>query len=185
MLLVAAGGFPIAPNTNLKMSSAANVYTPPQVISGSAVPADVLNYLNGEDLLSKTQALRLSTVDPDGWPKAALLSAGEVVAISDRRLRLAVFANSGTAANLELDGRLTLSMVLNGGMCSLRLRARKCGEGMPELSLAFFETEIERVRTHVAAYADITGGLTFALHDPPAVLDRWQRQIAALRAIPS
>ena len=66
------------------MSSPANVYTPPQVVSGIDVPAGVLNYLNGEDLLSKTQALRLSTVDPDGWPKAALLSAGDVLALSDR-----------------------------------------------------------------------------------------------------
>jgi hypothetical protein len=185
MLLLAVAGVPIvALNQDSKMSSAAKVYTSPQVISGSDLPAEVLNYLNGEDLLSKTQALRLSTVDPDGWPKAALLSAGDVLAISNRRLRLAVFANSGTAANLERDGRLTISLALNGGMCSLRLRARKCGEGMAELSLAFFEAEVERVRTHLAAYADVTEGLTFALHDPPAVLDRWQRQIAALRTIP-
>jgi hypothetical protein len=169
----------------LKMSIPTNVYTPPQVVSGIDVPAGVLNYLNGEDLLSKTQALRLSTVDPDGWPKAALLSAGDVLALSDRRLRLAIFAKSGTAANLERDGRLTLSMALDGGMCSLRLHARRCDQGMPELSLAFFEAEIERVRMHVAAYADVTAGLTFALHDPPAVMDRWQRQIAALRAVSS
>jgi hypothetical protein len=167
------------------MSSATNVYTPPQVVSGLDVPAGVLNYLNGEDLLSKTQALRLTTIDPDGWPKAALLSAGDMLVVPNRRLRFAVFANSGTAANLERDGRLALSMALDGGMCSLRLRARKCGQGMPEFSLAFFEAEVERVRIHVAAYADVTGGLTFALHDPPAVLDRWQRQIAALRAVSS
>jgi hypothetical protein len=28
----------------------------------------------------------------------------------------------------------------------------------------------------------VTGGVTFSLHDPQAVLPRWQRQIAALRA---
>jgi hypothetical protein len=57
-----------------KMSNADNVYTPPSVISGNDIPAGVLNYLNGEDLLSKTQALRLTTVDADGWPKAARCS---------------------------------------------------------------------------------------------------------------
>jgi hypothetical protein len=35
-------------------------------------------------------------------------------------------------------------------MCSLRLLARKCSQGMPELSLAFFEAEIKRARVHVA-----------------------------------
>jgi hypothetical protein len=54
---------------------------------------------------------------------------------------------------------------------------------MPELSLAFFEAEIERVRLHKASYADVTGGFSFALHEPTAVLERWNREIAALRAI--
>jgi hypothetical protein len=36
---------------------------------------------------------------------------------------------------------------------------------------------------HVAPYADVTSGISFALHEPSAVLDRWQRQIAALRAL--
>jgi hypothetical protein len=165
------------------MSTAEKVYAPPQVLSANDIPTGVLNYLNGEDLLSKTQALRFSTIDPDGWPKAALLSAGDVVALPNGRIRFAIFAGSGTAANLARDGRLTLSMALDGGMCSLRMRARKCGQGMPELSLAFFEAEVERVRVHVAPYADVTGGISFALHEPAVVLERWNREIAALRAV--
>jgi hypothetical protein len=47
--------------------------------------------------------------------------------------------------------------------------------------LAFFEAEVEAVRQHIAPYADVTGGVTFALHDPQAALPRWQRQVAALR----
>jgi hypothetical protein len=164
------------------MSTAEKVYAPPRVLSANEIPAGVLNYLNGEDLLSKTQALRLSTVDADGWPKAALLSAGDVLALPNGRIRLAIFANSGTAANLERDGRLILGMALDGGMCSLRMRARKCSQGMPELSLAFFEAEVERVRMHVAPYADVTSGISFTLHEPAAVLERWNREIAALLA---
>jgi hypothetical protein len=68
------------------MSDAENMYAPPRVLSANDIPTGVLNYLNGENLLSKTQALRLSTVDPDGWPKAALLSAGDV--LQPRRWRL-------------------------------------------------------------------------------------------------
>jgi len=164
------------------MSTAENVYAPPRVLSANDIPAGVLNYLNGEDLLSKTQALRLTTVDPDGWPKAALLSPGDVLALPNGRLRFAIFAGSGTAANLARDGRVTLSMALDRGMCSLRMRARKCSQGMPELSLAIFEAEVERVRVHVAPYADVSSGISFSLHETSAVLARWQREIAALRA---
>jgi hypothetical protein len=84
---------------------------------------------------------------------------------------------------LVRDGRLTLSMSLDEGMCELRMRARKCGQGPQELPLAFLEAEVERVRMHVAAYADVTSGISFALHEPSAVLARWQRQLAALRAL--
>jgi Pyridoxamine 5'-phosphate oxidase len=109
----------------------------------------VLSFLNGEELLSKTQALRLSTVDAEGWPHAALLSAGDTLALPNGRIRFAIFANSGTAANLVRDGRLTLSLSLDGGMCELRLRARTCGQGSTqEVPLAFFEAEVERVRMH-------------------------------------
>jgi len=40
---------------------------------------------------------------------------------------------------------------------------------------------VETVRIHKAPYAAITSGITFALHEPEAVLARWQRQISALR----
>jgi hypothetical protein len=165
------------------MSNIGHVYTPPRMIPADEIPAGVLSFLNGEDLLSKTQALRLSTVDAEGWPKAALLSAGDVLALPNGRLRFAIFPNSGTAANLVRDGRLTLSMSLDGGMCELRMRARKCGQGTQEVPLAFFEAEVEQVRGHLAPYADVTSGVSFAVREPAAVLDRWQRQIAALRAI--
>jgi hypothetical protein len=165
------------------MSNAEHVYTPPRMISANDIPAGVLSFLNGEDLLSKTQALRLSTVDPEGWPHAALLSAGDVLALPNGRIRFAIFPHSGTAANLIRDGRLTLSMSLEGGMCELRMRARKCDQGPQEVPLAFFEAEVERVRMHVAPYADVTSGISFALHEPSAVLARWRRQIAALRAL--
>jgi hypothetical protein len=166
------------------MSNTEHVYTPPRTLPPNEIPAGVLNYLNGEDLLLKTQALRLSTVDADGWPKAALLSAGDVLALPNGRLRFAIFANSGTAANLARDGRLTLSMALDGGMYSLRLRVRKCGQGSTkEVPLALFEAEVERGRMHVASYADVTCGISFSLHEPAAALNRWRQQIAALRAV--
>jgi hypothetical protein len=165
------------------MNQTEHVYTPPRTMPANEIPAGVLSFLNGEDLLSKTQALRLSTVDADGWPQAALLSSGDVLALPDGRLRFAIFPNSGTATNLVRDGRLTLSMALDGGMCELRLRARPCGQGTQEVPLAFFEARVEIVRLHVAPYADVTCGISFRLHEPSTVLDRWQRQIAALRAL--
>lgn len=164
------------------MSEVEHVYTPPHTATAIAVPAEVARYLDGTDLLAKTQALRLSTVDPAGWPHAALLSAGDMLVLSSERIRFALFPQSTTVANLMRDGRITITLALDGGMCEMRLRARPLAHSSPDVPLAFFEATVETTRVHVAPYAAVVSGITFELHDPQAVLPRWQQQIAALRA---
>lgn len=146
------------------------------------IPAGVGRYLDGTDLLNKTQALRLSTVASDGWPHAALLSAGDMVIMPSGHIRFALFPKSTVTSNLDREGRLTIALSLDGGVCELRLRSRRLANSAADVPLVFFEAEVESVRQHVAPYAAVTGGVEFSLHDPQAVLPRWQRQIAALRA---
>jgi hypothetical protein len=150
--------------------------------TSSKIPDGVARYLDGADLLSKTQALRLSTVGSDGWPHAALLSAGDMVIVPSGHIRFVVFPQSTMTSNLEREDRLTIALSLEGGICEMRLRCRRLAHSSPDVPLAFFEAEVETVRQHVAPYATVTSGVTFALHDPQAVLPRWQRQIVALRA---
>jgi hypothetical protein len=164
------------------MHEADHAHVPPHTTSVKTVPAEIARYLDGADLLAKSQALRLSTIDGAGWPHAALLSAGDVVAMPSGRIRFALFPQSVTTANLTRDGRLTLSLSRDGGMCELKLRAHRLQRSAPDVPLVFFEAEVETVRHHKAPYAAVTQGITFSLHDPHAVLPRWTRQIAALRA---
>jgi hypothetical protein len=162
------------------MKEAEHSYTAP--VTSSEIPDEVTRYLDGTDLLAKTQALRLSTAGSDGWPHAALLSAGDMVMMPSGRIRFAIFPQSTVTSHLEREGRLTITLSLDGGICEMKLRCRRLAHSSAEVPLAFFEAEVESVRQHVAPYANVTGGVTFALHDPTAVLPRWQRQIAALRA---
>jgi hypothetical protein len=162
------------------MREADHKYTLPAV-SSRTLPAAVAHYLDGANLLEKTQALRLSTIDAEGWPHAALLSAGDMLAIPSGHIRFVLFPQSGTVANLARDGRFTLTLSLDGGMSELRMHARRLNHSSKEVPLAFFEAEIEAVRRHVAFYAAVASGLTFSLHEPDAVLPRWKRQIEALR----
>lgn len=164
----------------------AHSYVAPRTSATPAVPDAVARYLDGTDLLAKTQAVRLSTVAEGGWPAASLLSAGDMLVVPPGRIRFLLFPESTTTANLVRDDRLTLALALDGGICELRLRTRRLpaplDEDGPHVPLAFFEAVVETTRVHVAPYAAVTGGITFALHDPEAVLPRWERQIAALRA---
>jgi hypothetical protein len=163
-----------------------NIYQPPREVPLVEIPGPIADFLGGEGLEAKTSlALRLSTVGADGWPHDALLSAGDVLALPGGRIRLAIHPGSGTAANLARDGRLTLTMPVNRGLCELRMKATKLGEGTAEVPLAFLEARLRTTRHHEEPYADITSGVTVRLHDPDAVLARWRRQTAALRDLPA
>ncbi len=163
------------------MSDTAHTYIPPDTASTTALPAQVAGYLDGTNLLAKTQALRISTVDAEGWPHAALLSAGDMLAMPSGRIRFVVFAKSTTTSNLMRDRRVTITLSLDGGMCELRMRCNRLSHSSLDAPLAFFEAELVEVRMHKAPYATVSGGVTFALHEPQSVLQRWQKQVDALR----
>jgi Pyridoxamine 5''-phosphate oxidase. len=163
------------------MSDTAHTYIRPDTASTTALPAQVAGYLDGANLLAKTQALRISTVDAEGWPHASLLSVGDMLAMPSGRIRFIVFAQSTTTSNLMRDSRATITLSLDGGMCELRMRCHRLAHSSPDASLAFFEAELVEVRIHKAPYATVSGGVTFVLHEPQSVLQRWQKQVDAMR----
>lgn len=160
---------------------AAHTYAGPTRTASAQLPAPLVHYLDGTDLLTKTQALRLSTVDEEGWPHAALLSAGDALALPSGTLRFVLFPQSTTTKNLERDRRVTVTLSVDGAMCELRMRCRRLDHSATEVPLALFEATLVETRVHEAPYAAVSGGVTFALHEPDAVLPRWQRQIELLR----
>jgi hypothetical protein len=163
------------------MSDADHTYIRPETASTTALPAQVAGYLDGTNLLAKPQALRISTVDAEGWPHASLLSAGDMLAMPSGRIRFVVFDRSTTTANLMRDGRVTITLSLDGGMCELRMRCHRLTHSSPDAPLAFFEAELVELRMHKAPYATVSGGVSFVLHEPQSVLRRWQKQIDAMR----
>lgn len=166
------------------MSEANHVYVPPKPIDANKIPNEVFSFLNGENLPFKSgAAIRLSTVDKEGWPHASLLSVGEVLALPDGRIRFAIFPKSTTTENLLRDGRLTLTVPFEKGMCEMRMRAQQINREVEGVPLTFFEARIESIRQHVATYADVLSGVTFCLHDPQTVFARWDKQIAALHSL--
>jgi hypothetical protein len=158
-------------------------YVRPQEQQIDSLPHEIIHYLDGKDLLAKTQALRISTVDAQGWPHAALLSAGDMLAMPPTRLRFAVFGPSTTAANLHRDQRVTVTFSRDGGMCELRLMCRRLADAPSFPSLALFEGVLVAARFHKAPYASVSSGITFDIHEKDAVLARWQQQIEALRGV--
>jgi hypothetical protein len=147
----------------------------------SVLPADVVALLDGSDLEARVGlTIELLTVAEDGWPGVALLSAGEVLAISDSDVRLALWPSSRTTANLTRTGRGVLAFVHAGAAFTVRVEARRAAD-LPG-PLAAFAGRVAAVRRDEVGYARVTSGITFDLPDAPAVVARWRETIEALKA---
>lgn len=150
---------------------------------GDAIPEALLGLLDGRDPEHRVgPTFLLITVADEGWPHVAMLSVGEVLATDERHVRLALWPDSRTTANLAARGQATL-LVVQAAAFHLRLRAARGPDllvgGRP---LAYFAAAVDEVLVDEVPYATIRSAIEFALHDPASVLPAWRETIAALRA---
>jgi hypothetical protein len=145
------------------------------------LPAVWMTQFDGANLDGKLQvSATLATVDEDGWPHLAYLSAGEMLAHDSRRITFLLWSRSRSAANLIRVGRGALHAVADGAVWEARLISRPRADA-DELSV--FDAQVTEVRRHAAPYAETTQLIGFRLHDPAATLERWRRQIERMRAV--
>ncbi|MGR6543114.1 pyridoxamine 5'-phosphate oxidase family protein [Paenibacillus tundrae] len=144
---------------------------------------ELMQWFDGQYLqLKKHEAMQLLTVSEDAWPHQAMISVGELVAISPTVLRIALWSGTQTSQNMERTGKATLIAIIDHQLLTIRLTLR----ALPPLLESVhprdrYEGEIRSIRVDHAPYADITSGITFQLKDEPGTLKRWEETIAELR----
>ena len=155
---------------------------------GRELPESLWSRLNGSNLPSCLgKAFLITTVDPNGFPHAALLSYGEVVAVDRSRLRMAMYEGSRSVTHLKTNGKLTVSLVEEGLAYYVKGRAAPIPAVPQYPRLARFEIRIEEIledqTPEEEAGTRITGGITF---QPPKgdaeLLTSWEGVLSALRA---
>jgi hypothetical protein len=145
----------------------------------SELPSSWVSQFDGTHLDGKIDvAAVLATLDEEGWPHLAYLSAGEVLAHDARRITFVLWPTSRSAANVSRAGRGVLHALADGAVWETRLKAHPRNDAH---EMAVFDAEVIDVRRHAAPYADVTGLIGFRLHDPAAALERWRRQIERMR----
>jgi len=148
------------------------------------LPDELVRLLDGTDPdRSVGLTFELVTVDAEGWPRVALLSVGEVLALDASRLRLALWPGSHTTANLTRSGRCTLALVWSGAAVTLRLVTCR-GADLREPELAVFDGRVLSVRRDEVPYARLTSGITYELPERAEVVERWASTIDKLRGHP-
>ena len=111
------------------------------------MPRDLHSVLSGEAFRRRRRlVVPLLTTDPEGFPRVALLTLGEVRANSPSELAVAVQADSRTAFNLVRRGSATLLYLHRQMTASVQTRAgrgRVCGF---DPARRVFPLSVERVR---------------------------------------
>jgi len=121
----------------------------------------------------------LATTDEEGWPHVSFLSAGEVLVTSRDQMRLTVWGQSTTAANMQRNGRAAFFAVADGMVVEARLALETLAAGAG--GRAIFAASLATLRPHRAPYAEVEGLIAFRLADPSGTLDRWREQVAAMQ----
>lgn len=150
---------------------------------GQSLPREILAALDGAELERKLgPAHILVTTDADGTPRPCMLSAGELLAVGERALRLALWAGSHTAGNLSRGAPALLCYVAPRTVLYVRGTARRL-PGREGGGLECFELAVESVESDDHPGMPVTSGIAFAVEaqDPGEVIDVWKRQLAALR----
>ena len=150
---------------------------------GNTLPDDLVAALDGTGLAAKVgPAYLLLTSDDDGTPRPCMLSAGELLAVDPRRVRLALWPGSRTSANLDRGGRALLCHVAPVTVIYVRGPVRPLDAG-PDRELDCFELAVDTVESDEHAGMPVTSGITFALErgDPSDLVAIWERQLSLLR----
>jgi hypothetical protein len=163
--------------------------TIPAVSSHAADRLDeaLFRRLSGGDPAARaTEAILIATTDERGRSHPALLSYGELLAVTPAVLRIAVSAKSATARNLAARGAMTLCLIGADGVHYVKTAARAL-PAEPSLGaqgLIAFEARVEDVLVDAPAArekAHLTSGITFAVDDPDAQARAWSARLEGLR----
>lgn len=153
-------------------------------VIGAELPDEVAETFDGTDLERKLGlGFTLVTVDPDGQARPCMLSAGEVLVVDRRTIRLGLWTGSSTSRNLAAGSPVLFCHVAEGVVFYLRGAAHPLTAD-PAARLDCFELRVDRVETDSHEGLPVTSGITFAVvdPDPPAVLAMWARQLEVIRA---
>jgi hypothetical protein len=134
------------------------------------IPRDLQAVLSGEGFRRRRRlVLPLLTTDPEGFPRVALLTLGEVRANSPSQLAVAVRARSRTALNLVRRGTVTLLYLHRNMSASVQARAGRGRVSTADPARRVFPLAVESVRVDRPAETEgdvaLLTGPTFAGED--------------------
>ncbi len=131
------------------------------------MPRELESALSGEGFRKRRRlVVPFLTTDPEGFPRVALLTLGELRAGSASRVAVAVMAGSRTAFNLVRRGTATILYLHRQVTASIQARAGRGRVSSTDPARRIFPLSVERVRIDRPAESEgdvsLLTGPTFA-----------------------
>jgi hypothetical protein len=148
------------------------------------LPPEILEAFSGEIPEAKIGlAYLLVSIDPDGRPRPCMLSAGEILAVDETKLRVALWPGTHTAENLAR-GVPTVICFVSPGIVLYVKGAASAMDPVEGAELARFEIAVSSVEADIHPGMPVTQTITFGVEsmDAATVAESWRRQIEFLRA---
>jgi hypothetical protein len=152
---------------------------------GDRLPPAVLAAFDGERLSDKVGlGYLLVTTDPDGTPRPCMLSCGEILAVDDRRLRLALWAGTHTAANLSLGTTCLFCYVAPGSVLYVKGTLTSLGT-LERHHVECFDLVVASVEAddHPGMPASDTFRFVVMAQAATEVVAEWEERLADLRRL--
>ena len=137
---------------------------------------DLYRRLRGAEMAERaSHAIMLCTVDADGRPRPAMLSYFEVAAPDRHNLRLAVYNDSRTCANMRERGKATLVIVDSGLVCYVSGLVAELVPAMREaphnakLNLRIEQVLFDEPSPDLEPGSHVTSGITYGPRTPVAL----------------
>lgn len=146
---------------------------------------ELATLLDGRDLYNKQSiAMMLQSVNAEDYPHSAMISVGEIVAIDNTTLRLALWPKTQTTLSLLKRRKANLVIVYNQKVNYIELDVEPLNSnGNSTYDRTYFEATLKSIKEDVAKYATITSGITFKLNEPEEVVQRWETTIKDMKSI--
>lgn len=151
---------------------------------GDRLPEEVLIAFDGNDIENKIGlAYLLVTTDEDGTPRPCMLSAGEILAVDDRHLRVALWPGTNTSRNLAAGGRALFCYVAPGSVVYAKGTAKPLGPAAAS-KLERFELTVDVVESDIHQGMPVKNTVLFDVEDMDVskVASEWRRQLDAIRS---
>ncbi|MBF6568985.1 MAG: hypothetical protein IVW54_08930 [Candidatus Binataceae bacterium] len=149
---------------------------------GEKLPREFIDAIDGHDLEGKYgETYLLLTSDTDGTPRPCMLSAGEMLAIDDRKIRVALWPNGHSGANLRRGSQVIICFVQPNTVLYVQGQAKELAHGRdPEIER--FEIAVSSVASDVHEGLPVLHGIAFT--STPEVrrtmLEQWRKVLSAL-----